>query len=64
MNKLKQGVLDGSIPSAAADSEARSSIGTKRDRKRNVFVATEMQLDKIFHMPNGNVEEASNMDEI
>jgi hypothetical protein len=40
INELKQGVLDGSIPSAVADSGATSSIGTKRDRKRNAFVAT------------------------
>jgi hypothetical protein len=40
INKLKQGVLDGSIPSAVADSGATSSVGTKRDRKKNAFVAT------------------------
>ncbi len=62
INKLKQGVLDGSIPSAIADSGATSSIGTKRDRNRNTFVATGRQLDKAFRMPNGEVEEASNMD--
>ena len=64
INELKQGVLDGSIPSAIADSGATSSIGTKRDKKRNVFVATGRQSDKAFCMPNGKVEEASNMDEL
>jgi len=36
INELKQGVLDGSIPSAIADSGATSSIGTKKrqDKKR------------------------------
>jgi hypothetical protein len=35
INKLKQGVLDGSIPSAVADSGATLSVRTIRDRKRN-----------------------------
>jgi hypothetical protein len=61
INKLKQGVLDESIPSAVADSGATSSVATKRDRKRNAFVATG-QSNKAFHMPNGEVEEASDMD--
>ena len=64
INKLKQGVLDGSIPSAVADSGATSSVGTKSDRKKNAFVATGRQSDKAFRMPNGDVEEASNMDEL
>jgi hypothetical protein len=64
INALKQGVLDGSIPSAIADSGATSSVGTKRDKKRNAFVATGRQSDKSFRMPNGDVEEASDMDEL
>jgi hypothetical protein len=64
INKLKQGVLDGSIPSAIADSGATLSVGTKRDKKRNAFVATGRHSDKAFRMPNGEVEEASNMDEL
>jgi hypothetical protein len=64
INESKQGVLTGSIPSAIADSGATSSIGTKRDKNRNAFVATGRQLDKAFSMPNGEVEEASNMDEL
>jgi hypothetical protein len=62
INELKQGVLDGSIPSAVANSGATSSVRTKRDRKRNAFVATGRQSDKAFRLPNGKVEEASNMD--
>ena len=64
INELKQGVLDRSIPSAVTDSGATSSGGTKNDRDRNAFVVTGRQLDKAFHMPNGKVEEASNMDEL
>ncbi len=62
INELKQGFLDGSIPSAVADSGATLSVGTKRDRKRNVFVATGCQSDKAFRIPNGEVKEASNID--
>ena len=36
----------------------------KRDRKKNAFVATGRQSDKAFRMPNGNIEEASGMDEL
>ena len=64
INELKQGVLDGTIPSAIADSGATSSVGTKRDKKRNAFVATGRQSDKAFRMPNGEVEEASDVDEL
>ena len=64
INALKQGVLDGSIPSAIADSGATSSVGTKRDKKRNAFVATGRQSAKAFRMPNSEVEEASDMDEL
>jgi len=64
INNLKKRFLDGSIPSAVADSGATSSVGTKRDNKRNVFVATGRRSDKAFRMPNGEVEKASNMDEL
>jgi hypothetical protein len=33
ISELKQGILDGTIPSAIADSGATSSVGTKRDKK-------------------------------
>ena len=64
INQLKQGILDESISSAVADSGVTSSVGTKRDRKKNAFAATGRQLDKAFHMPNSNVKKASNMDEL
>ena len=64
ISELKQGVLDGTIPSAIADSGATLSVGTKRDKKRNAFVATGRQSDKAFRMPNGEVEEASDVDEL
>ena len=64
INDLKQGVLDGTIPSAIADSRATLNVGTKRDKKRNAFMATGRQSDKAFRMPNGEVEEASDMDKL
>ena len=64
INELKQGVLNGTIPSAIADSGATSSIGTKRDKKRHAFVATGRQLDKAFRMSNSDVKEASDMDDL
>ena len=64
INNLKKRFLDGSIPSTVADSGATLSIGTKRDSKRNAFVATGRRSDKAFRMPNGEVEKASNMDEL
>jgi hypothetical protein len=63
-NELKDGVLNGSIPSVFADSAATSSIGTKKDQSRNAFVLTGQQLDKAFHVPNGAVEAATAMDKL
>jgi hypothetical protein len=64
IKEIKKGVLDRSIPSTVADSVATSSIGTKRDRNRKAFAPTGKKSDKAFRMPNGKVEEASNMDEL
>jgi hypothetical protein len=36
----KEEVLNGSIPSAVADSRATSSVRTKKDRDRNAFITT------------------------
>jgi hypothetical protein len=64
INEIKKGVLDGSIPSAVADSGATSSVGTKRDRNRKAFAPTGRKSNKAFRAPNGKVEEASDMDEL
>jgi hypothetical protein len=63
-NELKEGVLNGSIPSAFADSAATSSVGTKKDLYRNAFVSTGQKSDKAFHMPNGAVEAATALNEL
>ncbi len=53
---LRRGVLEGSIPSAAADSGATSSVGTKNDRQH--FISTGKRSDKTFRLPNGALESA------
>ena len=53
---LRLGVLDGSIPSAAADSGATSSVGTKSDSQH--FISTGKRSDKTFRLPNGALETA------
>jgi hypothetical protein len=63
-NEIKEGLLDGSIPSVIADSAATSNIGITRDRTRKAFVATGRKSDKAFCMPNGQVEETNNMDKL
>jgi len=62
INELKIGVLNGTIPSAFADSGATSNVGTTKDRNCRAFIATGRQSDKAFRMPNGSVEEATTLD--
>ena len=64
INKIEKGVPDTSIPSAVADSGATSSVRIKRDRNKKAFTPIGCKSDKAFRMPNGKVEEASNMDEL
>ncbi len=64
INKLKEGVLNGSIPSAFADSAATSNVGTTKDRSKFAFVSTRQKSNKVFHMPNGALEAATAMDEL
>ncbi len=44
--------------------ELLQALGSKKDRDRNTFIATGWELDKVFPMPNGKVEEASNIDKL
>ncbi len=55
-------MLNGTIPSAFADSGATSNVGTTKDRARQAFIATGRQSHKAFRMPNGSVEEATTLD--
>jgi hypothetical protein len=54
--ELQRGVLDGSIPSAAANSGATSSVRTKSDSRH--FISTGKKSDKTFRMPNRALESA------
>jgi hypothetical protein len=62
--QLKAGVCDNSIPSAVANTGATSSVGTIKNKHRNAFIPTGQQSTKAFHMPNGTVEAATDMDEL
>ena len=48
INKIKEGVLNGSIPSTFADSAATSNVGTMKDRNKLAFVMTERPSYKVF----------------
>ncbi len=62
--QLKAGVHNGSISSAVANTGATSSVGTTKDKNRNAFIPTGQQSTKAFHMPNGTVEAARNVDKL
>jgi hypothetical protein len=62
--QLKAGVRDGSIPSAVANTRATSSVGTMNDKHKNAFIPTRRQSTKAFHMPNGTVEAATDVDKL
>jgi hypothetical protein len=61
ISKIRQGVLDGSIPSAVANSGATSNIGTKKDKAKQAYIPTRKGSSKIFQLPNGTRTPASNM---
>ena len=61
INKIRQGVLDGSIPSAVADSGATSNVGTKKDKAKQAYIPISNRLSNIFQLPNGTKTPASNI---
>jgi hypothetical protein len=61
INKIRQGVLDGSIPSAIANSSATSNVGTKKDKAKQAYIPTGKQSSKVFQLPDGTRTPASNM---
>ena len=58
-NILRKGVLDGSIPSTAADSGATSGIGTSKDPSKR----TGRPSLKKFILPDGNIAPATEIAE-
>jgi hypothetical protein len=64
INKIKEGVLNGSIPSAFADSAATSNVRRMKDRNKLAFVMTERPSHKVFCMPNGALEAATTTDQL
>ena len=57
---LRRGVLDGSIPSAVAESGASSSVGTET----NLFLPTGRPSHKIFRLPNDITKQASRISQL
>jgi hypothetical protein len=49
--ELRQGIMDGTIPSTIADSGATSGVGTKDDRSHR----TGKPSDKQFILPSGQL---------
>jgi len=58
--ELKRGVLNRTVPSAIVDSSATSSVGTPTDP----FCTTGRASNKIFRLPNGATEAASEIGEL
>jgi hypothetical protein len=59
VNKIKQEVLNGSVPSAVTNSSATSNVGTKKDKAKHVFIPTGQQSSKVFQLPKGTLTPAS-----
>ncbi len=61
INKIRQGVLDGSIPSAITNSGATSNVSTKKDKAKQTYIPTGKRYSKIFQLLDGARTPASNM---
>jgi hypothetical protein len=61
INKIRQWVLDSSIPSAKANSGATSNVGTKKDKAKHAYISTGKHSSKIFQLPDWTRTPASNM---
>jgi hypothetical protein len=61
INKIMQGVLNGSIPSTIADSGATSNVSTKKDKAKQAYIPTRKRSSKIFQLPDRTRSPASNM---
>jgi hypothetical protein len=57
---IQQGVLNGTIPSAVADSGATSSVGTAT----NPHIATGRTSTKMFHLPDGTCTKATKLKQL
>jgi hypothetical protein len=51
INKIRQGVLDRSIPSAIANSGATSNVSTKKDKEKQAYIPTGKSSSKISNFP-------------
>jgi hypothetical protein len=61
INKIRQGVLNGSIPSAVADSGITTNLGTKKDKTKQAYIPTNNHSSQIFQLLDGTRTPASNI---
>jgi hypothetical protein len=59
---IKQGTLNGTLPSIVADSAATSNVGTTKDK--SAFNPTGRPSNKIFQLPNGTRTAADTISEL
>ena len=57
--KMKEGVLKGTIPTTVADSGTTSSVGAPKDAGE--YESTGIKSDKIFRVANGQTEAATDI---
>jgi hypothetical protein len=60
-NKIRQGVLDCSIPSAVVNSDTTSNVGTKKNEAKQAYIPTGKCSSKIFQLPDGAQTPASDV---
>jgi hypothetical protein len=61
---IRRRVLDGSIPSAIADSGATSHVGTTKDSSKHAFIPTGKPSTKVFQLPDGKRTPASDIQQL
>ncbi len=61
---IRRGVLDGSIPSAVANSGAASHVGTMKDSAKHAFIPTGKPSNKVFQLPDGTRTPASDIHQL
>ena len=61
---IRRRVLNGSIPSAIADSGATSHVGTTKDSSKHAFIPTGKPSTKVFQLPDGTRTPASDIQQL
>ena len=61
-DRMREGVLNGSIPSGIADSGTTSTVGAEKDK--HLFNAMNEKSNKVFSVANGNMEHATEVKQL